>query len=120
MDFDEKKIQMALACSWSLETAAQWRPENPALGQCNVTALIVQELFGGKLLKTRLPEGEHFYNFIDGQPYDFTDRQFLSEITYEQLSATRSEAEPGASASEQHALCVTMVGRASRFRVARC
>lgn len=96
MTFDPDEIQKALRKSWSLATASQWTPANPAAGQCNVTALLVHELFGGALLKTPLPAGEHFYNRIGGDRYDFTESQFREPITYMDLPASRTEAELGA------------------------
>ena len=30
------------------------------------------ELFGGEILKTPLPDGDHFYNRINGQRIDLT------------------------------------------------
>src|SRR6185436_2032868 len=38
--------------SWSIETGSGWQPDNPASGQCGVTALVVQDKFGGEILKT--------------------------------------------------------------------
>src|SRR5215831_5105784 len=104
MKFDPEQVARALRKSWSLVTARQWTVENPAAGQCNVTALLVHELFGGELLKTNLPEGDHFYNRIDGQRHDFTDSQFSQAISYSDLPTTRSEAERGATSAELAAL----------------
>jgi len=104
MLFDPEEVAHGLRKSWSLATARQWTTENPAAGQCNVTALLVHELFGGELLKTRLPEGDHFYNRIGGQRYDFTDSQFIHPISYSDMLTTRSEAERGATNSELAAL----------------
>ena len=42
---------------WCRETsynAAQWSRSNPALGQCAVTALLVQDFFGVKLLRGQI------------------------------------------------------------------
>jgi hypothetical protein len=72
--------------------------------QCNVTALLVHELFGGELLKTRLPDGDHFYNRIDGVRFDFTESQFAHPITYVDLPTTRDDAEFGATNAELAAL----------------
>lgn len=66
MSFDPYEVQSALRKAWSLQTASQWTPDNPAAGQCNVTALLIHDLFGGDLLKTPLPAGDHFYNRIGG------------------------------------------------------
>ena len=47
-----------MAWHWHCEVRGHWRQqkqwtrERPAAGQCNVTSLLVHELFGGELLKT--------------------------------------------------------------------
>ena len=74
--YDEIAIRDALQSAWSLETAVQWTPENPASGQCNVTAAAIYDLFGGEILRTRLPDVWHYYNRVDGHRVDFTDSQF--------------------------------------------
>ncbi|WP_445221505.1 hypothetical protein ACKWRH_16985 [Bradyrhizobium sp. Pa8] len=100
MSFDPDEVQRALRKAWSLSTFRQWTPDNPAAGQCNVTALLVHELFGGELLKTPLPAGDHFYNRIGGRRYDFTASQFDHPIAYMDLPANRADAEPGATNDE--------------------
>lgn len=104
MSFDPGAVQSALFKAWSLSTASQWTADNPAAGQCNVTALLVHELFGGDLLKTPLPAGDHFYNRIDGQRYDFTASQFVRPIAYMDLATNRIEAEQGATSEQLAAL----------------
>ena len=104
MKFDPDQIARALRKSWALASARQWTAANPAAGQCNVTALLVHEFFGGELLKTTLHEGDHFYNRIGGRRYDFTDSQFNVSITYSDVPATRAEAERGATGAELAAL----------------
>ncbi|MEM9796537.1 MAG: hypothetical protein AAF919_08610 [Pseudomonadota bacterium] len=78
MQFDEAKLRAALAQAWSTETAVQWTADNPASGQCNVTAAIVHDLFGGDVLRTRLEGVWHYYNRLDGHRYDLTDSQFTA------------------------------------------
>ena len=104
MRFDPEKVQSGLRKSWSLATACQWTADNPAAGQCNVTALFVHELFGGELLKTHLPAGEHFYNRIGDRRYDFTGSQFGQPITYMDLPTSRADAERGATNAQLAAL----------------
>jgi len=104
MTFDPDEVQTALRESWSLATARQWTPENPAAGQCNVTAILVHDLFGGELLKTPLPAGDHFYNRIGGRRYDFTEDQFGQRITYMDLPTSRAEAERGSTSTQLEAL----------------
>ncbi len=77
---------------WSRRTSSKWSPKNPANGQCSVTALVIQDHFGGQLLKTKVDGQWHFYNEIDGVVYDFTDSQFAEPILYEHKPATRVEA----------------------------
>jgi hypothetical protein len=81
-----------LAKAWSLETSSIWSLDNPARGQCGVTSLVVQDVFGGLILKTLLPEGPHFYNFIEGCRCDFTVGQFHEPIDYQDLPSKREEA----------------------------
>jgi hypothetical protein len=100
MNFDPDEIESVLFKAWSLSTSSQWTADNPAAGQCNVTALLVHELFGGELLKTPLPAGDHFYNRIEGQRYDFTASQFDQPIAYMDLPANRSAAEQGAASGQ--------------------
>ena len=53
------------------EVSSLWTAENPASGQCNPTALVVQDLLRRDLLKTMLPEGWHIYNRVGGRRLDF-------------------------------------------------
>lgn len=78
----EKRIYEALIKSWSIETSSKWTIENPAKGQCGVTALVVQDIYGGKIKKTKIGEVWHFYNCIDGQRFDFTETQFNEKLNY--------------------------------------
>jgi hypothetical protein len=76
LEFDEQRIREALEKAWSPETAKQWSRENPANGQCNVTAAVVHDLYGGEILRTRYPTVWHYYNRINGERVDLTDSQF--------------------------------------------
>lgn len=96
LSFDPDQVQDALRKAWSLSTSSQWTANNPAAGQCNVTSLLVHELFGGDLLKTLLPAGDHFYNRIGGKRYDFTACQFAQPIAYVDIPTNRADARSGA------------------------
>ena len=82
----------ALKSSWSLESSSKWTQDNPALGQCGVTALVVQDFLGGEILKTEYGEIWHFYNLIDDEPVDFTKSQFDKPIAYSNRVSSREEA----------------------------
>ncbi|WLR97349.1 YunG family protein [Shinella sumterensis] len=98
--------------SWSTETGSQWLPENPARGQCNVTSLVVQDMFGGEILKTEVPGAWHFYNRIGGVRYDLTSSQFSAPIQYMDIESTHEEALSGTGV-EQYA---TLKNRINNLR----
>jgi hypothetical protein len=77
---------------WSADTASTYNPLNPALGQCSVTALVAQVYLGGFIAKTRVADAWHFYNFIDGNRYDFTASQFGHAIGYDDTDSGRDDA----------------------------
>ncbi|WP_426426171.1 YunG family protein [Bradyrhizobium genosp. A] len=62
--------------------------------------MLVHELFGGELLKTPLPAGDHFYNRIEDRRYDFTASQFDEPIAYLDLPTSRADAEQGATSDQ--------------------
>lgn len=79
-----KQIKKVIEVAWSKETSADpdnWTPENPAYGQCAVTALIVQDCWGGKLLKSKVNGVSHYYNKLDnGFEIDLTRIQFKKPV----------------------------------------
>ena len=66
--------------SWCAATSADpkgWTPENPSHGQCAVTALVVQDLLGGTLLRTINDGISHYWNRLPtGIEVDLTREQF--------------------------------------------
>jgi hypothetical protein len=104
MPLDYHTVLSALYKAWSKDSAKQWTANNPANGQCNVTAILIQELYGGEIVKTPLPEGRHFYNRIEGQRFDFTKSQFDEPIDYVDIVTTRDDAKSGATEAELEAL----------------
>lgn len=85
-------IAQALKKAWSIKSSSLWQLDNPALGQCGVTALVAQNHLGGDVLKTKFGDLWHFYNLIDGQKIDFTESQFIAPITYDDIPSNRDEA----------------------------
>lgn len=81
--FSPEKLRTVLEHSWSAETSANpdWTDANKSLGQCAVTACIVEDYFGGEIVNTKaeLPDGtidSHYYNAIEGIDVDLTRDQF--------------------------------------------
>ena len=79
------QLKQLLIQSWDLETCSpglrdKWNEGNPSLGQCAITALIVNDFFGGKIMRCMASSGSHYYNIIDDELVDLTVEQFLGEI----------------------------------------
>lgn len=83
-------IERAVRSSWAADTATpelrrHWSPESPARDQCGVTALVLNDLFGGELLRGEvLVNGErtdfHWWNRLGmGIEIDLTREQFGPE-----------------------------------------
>lgn len=114
--FNEAAVRAALDKAWSLETAKQWSQENPANGQCNVTAAVIQDLFGGEIWRTRYPTFWHYYNAFDGKRVDLTDTQFtrpnarfVAPETYDDDVSTRDAAMDGIPQREYDALKAALI-----------
>ncbi|MFG3051254.1 hypothetical protein ACGFZP_09935 [Kitasatospora sp. NPDC048239] len=80
-------IERAIRSSWGVDTCApedlaHWRPDNPARGQCGVTAMVVHDLLGGELMMGEVHVGGvrtdlHWWNrFTTGVEIDLTREQF--------------------------------------------
>jgi hypothetical protein len=93
---------------WSLETSSQWLPENPARGQCNVTALVVHDHFGGEILKTPVGADWHYYNRAAGRVCDLTAEQFTVPPAYLDIPSTRNEALAGTAPERYQALAASV------------
>jgi hypothetical protein len=74
------QLRSALEESWTPETSSDgkhWTPNNPAWGQCAVTALVVQDFLGGDLLRSVVQEVSHYWNRLPtGEEIDLTRVQF--------------------------------------------
>ncbi|MGE6261137.1 YunG family protein [Heyndrickxia sporothermodurans] len=86
------QINRALFKSWSIKSSSKWRINNPAKGKCGVTALVVYDFLEGEIMKTKLHDGWHFYNYINGKRYDLTASQFEKDINYLDIPSNRDEA----------------------------
>ena len=60
---------------------SNWTADNPTLGQCSITAFLVQDLYGGKVYGIPLEEGGvHCYNVVDNVTFDLASEQFGNRI----------------------------------------
>ena len=76
----------ALSGIWCKETCAprlqeEWTEGNKTLGQCSITAFLVQDIFGGKVYGILRPGGNyHCYNVVGDHVFDLTSEQFGDEV----------------------------------------
>lgn len=84
-----EELEKVLQKSWSIETSYcpnEWNESNSSFGQCAVSALIVDDYFGGEIIwaEASLPDGQkisHYFNCIDGKEVDLTRHQFSHGTT---------------------------------------
>lgn len=72
-------LRNALEYAWVGATAqGEWTSKSPSLNQCAVTALVIQEYFGGHLLRCECDDGDsHYWNLLPGEEeVDWTEQQF--------------------------------------------
>lgn len=93
--FTLDEITRALRASWAADTCspddlerAPWTPGNPAWGHCDITSLVVNDFFGGRLVRGEVftaggePVCFHWWNRLDnGLELDLTLEQFLEGQT---------------------------------------
>lgn len=86
-----QELQSNLKKSWSKETCyepqrSMWSKDNPSLGQCFVTTLIVNDYFGGEILKAKSSSGiSHYWNRLNGEDVDFTRSQFSNDEIFSEI-----------------------------------
>ncbi|CAG6390987.1 hypothetical protein NMG29_36460 [Streptomyces cocklensis] len=97
-------LDRALRASWAADTCSpddllrgEWRADNPAWGHCDISALLVHDLFGGDLLVGEVhldgeQHGFHWWNALpSGIQIDMTSEQFLRG---QQVTGTRVVTRP--------------------------
>lgn len=85
--FNFAELELAFCDSFSLETCSPddvdtWTIENPSRGHCAVSALTINDLFGGDLLTAKVfrdgvQVGGHHWNRLSGIDIDMTRDQFF-------------------------------------------
>lgn len=82
------KFKKALCKSWAKDTAyhkdaPSWSSDNPALGQCAISALLFNEYFGGRIYSGISETGiVHYWNKKFGIKIDLTKQQFNKKLTF--------------------------------------
>ena len=79
---DQRHLYDLLSEVWSKETCAprmqkDWSKDNMTLGQCSITAFLVQDIFGGLVCGVPLEDGNyHCFNVVNDVVFDLTSEQF--------------------------------------------
>lgn len=74
-----KDLADKLRTAWGPDTAVPGTVGDGPVGQCAVTALVVQDLLGGELLRAEVGGCSHYWNLIPGMgEVDLTRAQFLT------------------------------------------
>ena len=102
-----RDVEEAFRSAWCRDTCDEsdlddWSPQNPSRGQCGVTALTLNDLFGGDLLLAEVhrpdgsKQGYHWWNrFSGGLEVDLTREQFdATEVVQEPRVFPRPPALP--------------------------
>lgn len=80
MPHSRVRLERALRDAWTGSTSvspSSWTPVQAAVGQCAVTALVVQDHLGGEILRSMVGETSHYWNLLDdGTEIDLTREQF--------------------------------------------
>ncbi len=73
---------------WCRKTCAsrmrdEWSEDNKILGQCTITAFLMQDIYGGKVYGVPLPDGNyHCFNAVGDRVFDLTSEQFQTPLDY--------------------------------------
>lgn len=84
---NKNDLIIAIRKSWNKDTAfprqqSDWTSDNPALGQCAITALVVQDYLGGEIMFNK--QFAHYWNKLpDGEIFDLTKEQFGENVLIE-------------------------------------
>lgn len=86
---------LLLTC-WGQDTCAPrmaeaWPKSHPTLGQCSITAFLVQDLYGGEVYGVPLGDGNfHCFNVVDDVRFDLTSGQFGEKLLHYTLKYPQS------------------------------
>ena len=82
------ELYIKLLNSWDVNTCTprmrdRWNINNKTVGQCSITAFIVQDIFGGEVYGVPLKDGHyHLFNVIGDSIFDLTSEQFQEILDY--------------------------------------
>jgi hypothetical protein len=112
------RIEGAFRAAWAADTCspddldrARWHAGNPAWGHCDITALVVNDLFGGDLMLGEVwaadgeRQGYHWWNLLaTGVQLDLTYEQFQNGQVVTNARVVQRPAGPLPRRGEEYAL----------------
>ena len=124
-------VERAVRASWGADTCdpddrADWHPGNPSRGQCGVTALVLNDLFGGELVlgEVRVAgerTGVHWWNrFGAGVEVDLTRDQFRPDEEIVGAQVIQRPDEPPKRCREEYELLRARVLRRAKAAPTTC
>ena len=80
-----ENLETILNLSWEKRTCykelkEKWTYEKPYIGQSAVTSLVVNDLFGGYIMKVKVKVENHYYNVVEGNITDYTSNQYQNGL----------------------------------------
>ena len=91
--FDRIVVYEALKLSMAQDFNRK-APKNHPNEEASLISLLIHDIFGGEILKTRKKKGWHFYNRIEGKRMDFTSPDIsksADDIQFEDIPSTPDE-----------------------------
>ena len=94
MKYGKETIHEALRNAWGADTSYSptlWTPDNPALGQCTASSLVVHRMFGGEIIYRATMFGgqreRHYFNMLPGSDeFDTTREQYPDDQAFTEVS----------------------------------
>ena len=80
-----KLLKQVFSRHWTKETSnsSLWHSSNLSTGQCVVSALAFQDIFGGCIKRVQINSSEsHYFNVLNGNEYDLTADQYSLRPDY--------------------------------------
>lgn len=81
----------AVRASWSAETTDEWHPDDPARHQCGVSALVIQDYLGGRVVMNVFGSRTVWFNELADGTELFTRDHSGERVYRENLARTRAQ-----------------------------
>ena len=87
-DLDIKELRKKLNRCYSKDLCYpkvkdKWDKNNKSFGMCAITALVVNDYYGGEICKIYVDGISHYFNIVNDKIIDLTSNQFGKSINYD-------------------------------------